>query len=262
MVTVRSLHFFPVKSLRGLSPSRAVVTDRGFEHDRRFMVVDNAGRFLTQRTLPRMSLISVNIADEALRLNAPRTGALEVPLRPGYGEPRLVDIWGDICQALSLGDASACWFTEFLGVPCSLVFMPDATVRETNRVHGPGRVGFADAYPFLLASTSSLADLARRGGAVPMERFRPNIVIDGAEPFAEDGWARLRIGGVVFRVVKPCVRCAITTVDPASGAVAGVEPLRTLATFRRFGDGVVFGMNMVNETGGVVEVGDTVGVQG
>jgi uncharacterized protein YcbX len=262
MVTVRALYFYPVKSLRGLSTLRAVVTDRGFEHDRRFMVVDDAGRFLTQRTLPRMSLVSVAIEGDALLLDAPDMDILEVPLRPEQGQPRRVEVWGDRCQVLSLGDASARWFTEFLGVPSSLVYMPNATVRETNPTYGPGRVGFADAYPFLLASTSSLADLARRGGAVPMERFRPNIVVDGAPAFAEDGWARLRIRDVVFRVVKPCVRCAITTVDPAVGAVAGVEPLRTLATFRRSGDGVLFGMNIVNETVGVVEVGETVDVPG
>ncbi|MFL5390684.1 MAG: MOSC domain-containing protein [Myxococcales bacterium] len=257
MVTVRALYFYPIKSLRGLETARAVVTDRGFEHDRRFMVVDATGRFLTQRTLPRMSLVSPAVDGDVLRLNAPGADAVEVPLRPKIGDLQIVDVWGDRCQAFSLGDAPARWFTEFLGVPCSLVFMPDASVRETNPAYGPGRVGFADAFPFLLTSTSSLADLAVRGGAVPMERFRPNIVVEGSDPFAEDGWTRIRIGAVTFRVVKPCVRCAITTVDPNVGAFVGIEPLRTLATFRRFGDGVLFGMNLVNETGGVIGVGAT-----
>jgi uncharacterized protein YcbX len=262
VVTVRALHFYPVKSLRGLETARVVVTDRGFEHDRRFMVVDAAGRFLTQRTHPRMSLVSVGIDGDVLRLNAPGSDALEVPLRPELGDFRTVDVWGDRCQALSLGDAPGRWFTEFLGVPCGLVFMPDASVRETNSAYGPGRVGFADAFPFLLTSTSSLAVLAQRGGAVPMERFRPNIVVEGSDPFAEDAWCRIRIGAVTFRVVKPCVRCAITTVDPSVGAVVGAEPLRTLATFRRTGDGVLFGMNLVNETGGVIEVGATAEIMG
>jgi MOSC domain-containing protein len=224
--------------------------------------VDAAGRFLTQRTLPRMSLVSVAVDGGVLRLDAPGADALEVPLRPEAGERRAVDVWGDRCEALSLGDAPARWLTGFLGVACGLVYMPDATVRATNPAYGPGRVGFADAFPFLLTSTTSLAALAQRGGAVPMERFRPNIVVKGAEPFAEDGWARLRIGAVTFRVAKPCVRCAITTVDPDVGAVAGVEPLRTLATFRRSGDGVLFGMNLVHETGGVIEVGATAEVLG
>jgi uncharacterized protein len=261
VITVRALFLYPVKSLRGLSAGRAVVTDRGFEHDRRFMVVDEAGRFLTQRTLPRMSLVSVAVEGNALLLDAPAMDTLQLPLRPQQGRQGLVDVWGDRCQSLSLGDAPARWLTEFLGVPCQLVFMPDATVRETNPHYGPGRVGFADAYPFLLVSTSSLADLARRGGDVAVERFRPNIVVDGAQAFAEDGWGRIRIGNVSFRVVKPCVRCAITTVDPAVGAFAGAEPLRTLATFRRSGDGVLFGMNMVNEGLGVIAVGDTVHIQ-
>ncbi len=260
MVAVRALHFYPVKSLRGLSASRALVVDRGFEHDRRFMVVDDSGRFLTQRTLPRMSLVTVDIAGDALLLTAPGMDRLEVPLRPEQGQAQVVDVWKDRCQALSLGERPARWFSQFLGIPSSFVYMPDATIRETNPAHGPGRVGFADAYPFLLASTSSLAELAQRGGAVPMERFRPNIVVDGAPAFAEDGWTRLRIGEVEFRVVKPCVRCAVTTVDPALGAVAGVEPLGTLATFRRSDDGVLFGMNLVNENVGTIVVGETVEV--
>ncbi len=262
MVSIRALHFYPVKSLRGLSPRRAVVTERGLEHDRRFMVVDAAGRFLTQRTLPRMSLVSVAIQGDALLLTAPGMDRLEVPLQPEEGQAQVVEVWEDRCQALSLGDAPARWFSDFLGFPSILVYMPEATVRKTNPTYGLGRVGFADAYPFLLASTSSLAELARRGGGVPMERFRPNIVVDGAPAFAEDGWTRLRIGEVVFRIVKPCVRCSITTVDPVAGAVAGVEPLRTLATFRRSGDGVLFGMNMVNENVGTIAVGEMVEVPG
>ena len=143
-------------------------------------------------------------------------------------------------------------------MPCTLVYMPDATIRATDPARGPGRVGFADAYPFLLASSTSLRELARRGADVPMERFRPNIVVDGAPPFAEDGWTRLRIGPVAFRVTKACVRCSVTTVDPAVGAVAGPEPLRTLSTFRRDGDGVRFGVNLVHDGIGAIAVGDAV----
>jgi uncharacterized protein YcbX len=260
LVSVRSLHVYPVKSCRGLSLTRAVVGDRGLEEDRRFMVVDAEGRFLTQRTLPRMSLVSVAVATGALRLSAPGMPALEVPLRPDRGRVGEVQVWDDRCQALWLEDASREWLSRFLGTPCDLVYMPDATVRAIDPERGPGRVGFADAYPFLLASVSSLAEVARRGGEVPMERFRPNIVVEGAPAFAEDGWTKLRIGALAFRVVKPCVRCSTTTVDPELGAVAGVEPLRALATFRRSEEGVLFGMNLVNEDTGAIAVGDAVEV--
>jgi uncharacterized protein YcbX len=258
VLTIGSLHVYPVKSLRGVSLSRAVVGDRGLEHDRRFMVVDEASRFLTQRTLPRMSLVDVALGGEALRLAAPGMDGLAIPLRPTSGEPRVVEVWRSRCEALSLGDAPARWLSRFLGVRCSLVYMPDATVRETDPAHGPGRVGFADAYPFLLASSASLRELAQRGADIPMERFRPNIVVDGAPPFAEDGWLRLRIGAIGFRVTKACVRCSVTTVDSAIGAVAGPEPLRTLATFRRGGDGVLFGVNLVHDAVGAIAVGDPV----
>jgi uncharacterized protein YcbX len=260
MIRLAALHVYPVKSLGGVAAARAQVTDLGLEHDRRFMVVDEAGRFLTQRALPRLALAAATPEGDALRLDAPGLTTLRVPLRPASGERRRVEVWGDLCEAVSLGPAAASWLGALLGVPASLVYMPGSTVRPTSAAYGPGRVGFADAFPFLLASTSSLAELARRGGGVPMERFRPNFVIDGAAAFAEDGWRRLRVGEVVFRAVKPCVRCAVTTVDPATGAFAGVEPLATLATFRRAESGVLFGTNLVNEGEGNVAVGDEVEV--
>ncbi len=261
VITVRSLHVYPVKSLRGIDVPRAAVGDRGLEHDRRFMLVDEGGRFLTQRALPRMSLVSVAMDPPLLRLRAPGQADLRVPLRPGGGDRLVVEVWRDRCEALSLGAEAAAWCSAFLGVAARLVYMPDATIRATSSARAPGRVGFADAYPFLVVSEGSRAELARRGADVPMERFRPNIVVDGAAPFAEDGWTRFRIGPVTFRMTKPCVRCAITTVDPATGAFAGAEPLRTLATFRRSEEGVLFGMNAVHDGTGTIALGDAVEVE-
>ncbi len=260
-ITVRALNVFPVKSLRGIAASQADVGDRGFRHDRRFMVVDEGGRFLTQRTLPRMALVQVAIDGQALRVGAPGQGTIEVPLQPAGGAARIVQVWRDQCESVSLGEGPASWLSEFLGRRCELVYMPDATLRRTDPRFGSGRVGFADAYPFLLASVDSLAEVARRGGGVPMERFRPNIVVGGAAPFAEDGWRHVRIGDVGFRVAKPCARCAITTVDPERGAVDGVEPLRTLRTFRSSAEGVLFGVNLVHEGVGSVSVGERVDVE-
>ena len=260
MIAVRSLHVYPVKSAAGISLSRAEVGDRGFQHDRRFMIVDGAGQFLTQRVLPRMALISVALSSASLRVTGPGMRPLEIPLVPSGGSLRPVQVWRDRCEALSLGPEPARWLSELLGVTCELVYMPEATLRAVDPSFGPGRVGFADGYPFLLASTASLDDLSRRGASVPMERFRPNIVVDGAPAFAEDHWKRVGIGPVEFRVVKPCARCAITTVDPARGVFSGPEPLRTLAEFRRSEEGVLFGMNLVHEGAGVVSVGDEVTV--
>jgi uncharacterized protein len=258
VIRVHELHVYPVKSLGGVSVPRAAVADRGFAHDRRFMVVDEANRFVTQRTLPRMSLVSLALGRDELRLTAPGMSELSLPLRPSGHDIRLVEVWRDRCEALFLGDGPARWLSDFLGTSCGLVYMPDTTLRRYDPAGGSGRVSFADASPFLLTSRSSLRELARRGADVPMDRFRANIVVDGAPPFAEDHWTRLRIGAVEFRVTAPCVRCSVTTVDPSTGAVAGPEPLRTLATFRGGDDGLLFGVNLVHESTGAVALGDPV----
>jgi uncharacterized protein YcbX len=256
MIEVVSLHVYPVKSLRGFALSEAAVGDRGFEGDRRFMVVDDNGVFLTQRTHRRMALVDVAVVDGALRLDGPGMSSLRVPLRPTAGTLKEVRVFNDRVTALPAGAEAAAWLSRYLEQPCELVYMPDASMRPA----GTGRVGFADAYPFLLTSTASLADLARRGADVPMIRFRPNLVIEGAPAFAEDGWRRIRIGAVRFAVVKPCARCTIPTIDPET-AEAGVEPSRTLATFRRAGNDVLFGQNLIQLDTGVVRLGDPVVVE-
>jgi uncharacterized protein YcbX len=152
------------------------------------------------------------------------------------------------------------WLTDQLGTPCRLVHQPTESVRPlaTGRSRGGEHVSLADAYPYLLTTEASLSDLNQRlDRPVGMERFRPNLVVEGATPWSEDGWQRLQIGAVTFRVAKPCERCRVTTVDPDTGET-GPEPLRTLATFRRHGDGVVFGVNLVAETNGPLRLGDPV----
>ena len=265
MPTVTALHVYPVKSARGLSVGAALVGDRGFEHDRRFMVVDRAGLFVSQRTAPRLALVEVWLDGDTLRIAAPGAGVLPVPLRPVAGPPRTVDVWGDRAQAIALGDEAARYFSAFLGLDCELVYMPDASRRPIHAAYAPAsgadRVSFADGFPFLLTTTESLADLASRGAAVPMDRFRPNLVVTGAPPFAEDGWRRIRVGPVVFHVVKPCARCAIITIDQRSGIPVGPEPLATLATYRRGTESdVLFGQNLVHEGRGAISVGDSVDV--
>jgi uncharacterized protein YcbX len=256
MMWISALFLYPVKSARGLPVEAAEVGDRGFVGDRRFMLVDEHGNMLTQRGLPRLALLHVSPQGERLRLTAPGV-SLEVPMRPTAGSSQQVTVWRDTVGAWSLGPQPE--LSAFLGVDCELVYMPDETDRGVDTEWAPPgfRVSFADGYPYLLTTTASLAELGRRGAPVEMIRFRPNLVVDGTEPFAEDGWKALRIGGVRFLVVKPCARCSIPTVNPETAEV-GREPTRTLATFRKVGHKILFGQNLIAEGRGVVRVGDEV----
>jgi uncharacterized protein YcbX len=260
-VRVSELNFYPVKGCRGSSLHEAEVGARGILGDRTFMLVDDDGCFITQRSHARMALIEPRFVERSLVLEAPGRDALSVPVLAS-GQRRLVTVWGDSCAAIDQGDAAAEWATSFLGTRCRLVRMADDFVRPVDRdyaVSEGDQVGFADGYPFLLTTEESLADLnARMATPLPMNRFRPSIVISGAEPFAEDGWRRIRIGAIIFAVVKPCARCVVTTTDQST-AERWREPLRTLATYRRVqGKGVMFGQNLIHESTGVVRVGDRV----
>jgi len=261
---VTALFTYPVKSCRGVAHEAAEVGRRGLVGDREFMVVNEVGRFLTQREHPRLALVVPSLDGERLRVSGEGFPTLELDIRRD-GARRPVTVWRDACAAIDQGDEVAEWFTQVIGAPCRLVRMPDGELRRADQEHaGPGdEVGFADGYPLLLTTLSSLAALNERMPvALPMDRFRPNVVVDGVKAFEEDGWGVVEVGEVRFRVVKPCARCAITTVDQGTGAV-GKEPLRTLATFRHVpGRGVMFGQNLVHEGRGTVGVGMAVGVRG
>jgi uncharacterized protein YcbX len=225
------------------------------------MLVDADGRFLSQREHARMALIEPQLGDDTLSLAAPGRDTMSSPVL-SRGECREVTVWGDRCEAVDQGDAVAEWASSFLGERCRMVRISDDAVRAVDRdfaVSDGDQVGFADGYPILLATEESLADLNdRMAEALPMNRFRPNIVLSGVEPFAEDGWRRIRIGGIAFAAVKPCARCVVTTTDQAT-AKRGQEPLRTLATYRQVpGRGVMFGQNLIHLSTGVIRVGDPV----
>lgn len=264
--TLTGLHVYPVKGLKGIDLQAAKCTARGLEHDRRFMVVDAANTFLTQREHPRMATIWTDIVGEQLELSAPDAGEVLVPLVPSGPATLHVTVWHSTCDAAPVSDAADAWLTRYLGLPCRLVYMPDTSRRLSNPEYGGGErlVGFADGYAYLVAGTASLADLnarlASRGQpALPMNRFRPNLVVTGAEPYAEDGWKDVRIGDAVLRGAKPCGRCQVTTTNQTTGEVTGPEPLATLATYRDSREfGVMFGMNFVTVQAGEVRVGDTV----
>jgi hypothetical protein len=265
-MTLSGLFIYPVKGLKGVALEEARCTDRGLENDRRFMVVDAAGGFLTQRAHPKMATVWTGIAGDTLALSAPDVDEVGVPLHPVDGEPMRVQVWSSTCDALAVSRDADAWLSAYLGLDCRLVHMPDDSERYSNaRYAGRGkRVGFADGYAYLATTEASLADLnarlaARGHPALPMNRFRPNLVVSGGAAFAEDRWEELRVGSAVLAAAKPCGRCEVTTTDQATGEVRGPEPLATLSTYRASREfGVMFGMNLVTVREGRVRVGDTV----
>ncbi|HEU4407488.1 MAG TPA: MOSC N-terminal beta barrel domain-containing protein [Polyangiaceae bacterium] len=260
-IRITSLLIYPIKACGGVSSSSARITRRGFAHDRRWMVVDERGDFLTQRGLPRLCLLRTTLSEEGIGLSYPGAGASSLPLRLDEGPRVRTRVFGFEGPAL-VHEAASAWASKALGVDCRLVFMPDEVERPVEPAYArPGDVvSYADAYPVLLASASSLDDLnARLPEPLPMARFRPNVVVDGAPAFAEDRWRRMRFGGVTWRNPKPCGRCQVTTVDPATGE-RSAEPLRTLATYRRRGNSVLFAVNLIPDGEGVVRVGDALEV--
>lgn len=227
------------------------------------MIVDAHGQFVTQREFAPLALIQTALEGDGLRLTAPGRPELVLPLTHESGGLRAVQIWDDHAVGVPHALGSA-WFSNYLGSQHELVYMPEHHQRQVNPARAkPGDiVSFADAYPFLLISEASLADLnARLEIPVTMERFRPNIVISGTEPFAEDSYARVRIGAISFRGPKRCERCVVTTIDPLTSEV-GKEPLRTLAKFRMQDQKVWFGMNLIHDHVGVLRVGDAVSEPG
>ncbi len=257
------LYVYPIKSLGGVRLDSAAVEARGLQHDRRWMLVDAHNQFLTQRKYSQMALLKTEIGETGLRITAPDMGELRVPYGTHTGEKLNVTVWDDTCPALTVGTEADRWFTEAIGFSCRLVYMPPDTVRPVDERYALSNdaVSFADAYPFLVIGEASLADLnARLAEPVPMNRFRPNFVVRGAAPFAEDTWAHFRIGESYFYGVKPCARCVMTTIDQET-AQKGREPLRTLATYRAANQKIYFGQNtLYADQGTRVAVGDPVEV--
>jgi uncharacterized protein YcbX len=256
---VASLHVYPVKSCRGTSLTSARVGQRGIEHDRRWMIVDEAGTFITQRDVPRLARVDVQVGVESLELAAEGHGSVRVAVAPPRDATRrLVRVWKAQVDAVDCGSEVAGWLSEWIGKRASLVFLPDDSVRPVAHDKAlPGdHVGFADGFPVLVTTAASLDDLnARLADPVPMDRFRPNVVVAGGTAWEEDSWQRVRVGPVPLRVVKPCERCVVTTTDQRTGE-GGVEPLRTLATFRRRDAAVLFGQNCIPDDVGTVRLGD------
>lgn len=260
MPTLSALHIYPIKSCAGISVAEWEVDALGFRFDRRWMVVTPRGQFITQRELPALALVRVEIAPPHLHLKAPGQPDLLTPLAPLGGRPIATQVWDDPVRVVAPDHKADEWFSDYLGHEVVLAHFPDNVVREVNRAYAPegGRTGFADAFPFLLIGEASLADLnGRLSVPLSMNRFRPNLVVRGSDAFAEDGWRRTIVGGIPMQVVKPCARCVVTTTDQETLARTD-EPLRTLAGYRRQNNKVMFGQNVMHYGTGMLRVGDAV----
>lgn len=260
MVTLAGLFVYPIKSCRGTPLARGTLTSSGLLHDREWMVVTPAGRFLTQREVPKLALVAPRLQGGALVLDAPGMSTLALSLEDRSGEPRSVVVWRDACRGIDAGEAAATWFSDFLGRPVRLVRFDESQRRPTDPQWSEGLDGetrFTDGFPLLVLSRASFDDLnARLPHPLPLDRFRTSLLIDGCDAYAEDRMAALESDGVRIRIVKPCARCVITTTDQSTAERDGEEPLKTLKTYRWDAGlkGVVFAQNALVETGAGAEL--------
>jgi uncharacterized protein len=261
-VQIQSPLIYPLKSARGLSLDHAEVQVRGLAHDRRWMVVDALGRFVTARKFPVMVTIDATIDAQkrTLTLQAPDQPSIRIA-EPDVSEPRIeVEVWKSHCPARAASEAANTWISALIGSDCRLVHMADDCIRTVSQTWSqPGDiVSFADGFPLLLIGTASLAELNRRlKNPVTMAHFRPNLIVETQTAFIEDTWKRVRIGAIEFDVSKPCTRCILTTIDPGTGIkAADGEPLATLKTYRQFDIGVTFGQNLIPRGLGILRKDD------
>jgi uncharacterized protein YcbX len=266
MPVLSHLFIYPLKSSKGLSLPSARAEPLGLENDRRWMLVRPDGMYVTGREFPSLVRVTAVPTEVGLHVSAPGLPELEVPV-PAEGAARMdITIWKDRCSAARAGQEAERWFTRFLGEPVSLVYVDARMERPVDPTYArpEDRVGFTDGFPLLLFSRASLEELNRQlPRPVGMENFRPNLVVEGCEPYAEDRWKRLRVGEVELEIVKPCARCVFTTVDPVTGEkAADGEPLRTLARVRRINGKAMFGQNVMVRRPGTLRVGDAVEVLG
>jgi uncharacterized protein YcbX len=263
MITVSNLIYYPIKACRGIEVESACVERMGLEHDRQMMVVTPEGEFLTQREHPRLALVRPKLENGKLELSAPNYDAIQVGIQTS-GTPWLVNVWKSKgVHAIDQGEEAADWFSDWLGASVRLVHIADGyrrTINEHYAVNSDDHTGFADGYPILLTSEEGLQDLnSRLESPVPMNRFRPNIVVKGGEPFVEDIWNRIRIGNVELAVVKPCARCEVTTIDKDT-LERSKEPLKTLGKYRKQKLGAIFGQNVIPLNEGRIQVGMNVDI--
>ncbi len=263
-VRLASIHIYPMKAARAVDLDESVVEPWGLAGDRRWLLVDEDGRFVSQREEPSLARVVVTYGPGTTSVSVAGCPGRQIAA-PARGAQLLkVTVWGSTVLAAAAGPEGDAWFSAYLGRRVRLVYLDDPTRRPVDPEYGRDGdvVSFADGYPLLLTSTGSLDELGRwltedGGQPVPMTRFRPSVVVTGAPPWAEDRWRRIRIGAVEFRIVKPCGRCVVTTTDQITGE-RGPQPLKMLGRRRRFGQQLVFGQNMIPDGPGTIRAGDPV----
>jgi uncharacterized protein len=267
MLQLSELWIYPIKSLGGISLTQAQVTDRGLEHDRRWLLVDENGTFLSQREHAILALFQPEMLTSGMIITYRKTGSfIEVPLHYTKDQTLFtVTVWEDAIQAFEVDAVISAWFSQILGFSARLVYMPHDSHRKVDAdyaISSSDVTSFSDAYPFLIIGQSSLDDLnTRLKNPITMNRFRPNFVFTGGEPYEEDTWIQFNIGTLLFYGVKPCGRCVMTTIDQEKGVVSGKEPLKTLAKYRMSGNNVLFGQNLIATGVGLLSIGDSITIQ-
>ena len=263
-LTIQDLYIYPIKSLAGIRLSEAKVEERGFELDRRWMLIDKEGKFLSQRTFPMMAMLKVELGKDFLsvyHVSYP-SKLIQIPFEEEGEEVSSVTVWDDEMSARLVNPEVDQWFSQMLEMKVRLVKMPLSTERKVDSKYAVNdeSVSFADGMPYLLIGQESLNDLnGRLVNSVPMNRFRPTFVFTGGAAFDEDNWKTIKIGEVLFYGTEPCGRCNVTTIDQNT-AQTNQEPLRTLSMYRKEGSKVKFGMNLIGLSTGTVQVGDKIAV--
>jgi uncharacterized protein YcbX len=265
MLKVSELYIYPIKSLAGTPLQSASLTDRGFQYDRRWLLVDENNIFFTQREFHEMSLLQVELIDGGLKLYHKNNTCqqITIPATPETNETATVQIWNDECEAQFVSKSADEWFSGMLSFKCRLVYMPDTSKRRVNEKYSLNGdiTSFSDSHPVLMIGQSSLDDLnSRLSEPLPINRFRPNIVFTGGEPFEEDVMEHFTINNINFQGVKLCARCVITTINQDT-AIAAKEPLKTLSSYRMKDNNIYFGQNLLYEGTGIIHIGDTIEIK-
>lgn len=260
MPRLNAIFIYPIKSVSGIQVNAWDVTETGLKYDRQWMLINDKQQFLSQRHAPKMALIKTQINNQQLIVSAPEQEDLILFLEPAQSSSTvLATVWHDQCSAQLISAEADQWFSDYLQMPCRLVYQAKNSIRSVDKNYAlaSDQTSFSDGFPFLITSEASLALLNQQMNLnLSMQRFRPNLVISGCASYAEDTWRKISIGHINFRLPKPCARCSIPQINPET-AISDKEPLRTLSRTRKWHNQVYFGQNALHDQQGILHVNDT-----